>query len=74
MTFITGMGGILHHLRRWYLLREAVRTWQDRGELRAYAIKRGWLTKWQRQNFGRDYYGVKQLARRAMKGAKWNTV
>lgn len=74
MTFITGTREVLHHLRRWYLLREAARTWQDRGEFRAYVIKRGWLTNWQRQNFGRDYYGVKSLARRAMKGAKWNTV
>lgn len=69
MTFITGTEGILHYLRRYYWLREAACTWQDRGELRAYAKKRGWLTKWQRQYFDRDYYGVKRLARRAIKEA-----
>lgn len=61
---------VAHRVHRWWMLREARRTWQERGDFRKYAISQGWLTDWQRQHFGYDYYGIRYQVRRATEGFK----
>ncbi|EPV8458629.1 TPA: hypothetical protein ACXM6S_003253 [Serratia marcescens] len=56
---------IAHRMWRWWMLREARRTWQERGDFRQYAQRQGWLIEWQRQRFSIDYCVVRYLVRKA---------
>ncbi|EPK7688215.1 hypothetical protein K7Y63_003820 [Serratia marcescens] len=56
---------IAHRVWRWWMLREARRTWQERGDFRKYAQHQGWLIEWQRQRFSTDYCVVRYLVRKA---------